>query len=505
MSAAAYKEAGNKALQAGNFDEAIAQYTLAIEMDSSDHVFYSNRSAAYLSKGDAENALTDGAKCIELKPNWAKGYSRKGAALHAMKQYEEALSVYNEGLTQVPDDASLKSAIAEVTKLVESRNAGPSSGGLFGPQLLSKLVGHPKFGPKLADPTFMKKLQMLNSNPQMIMQDPELMEVLQVLIGGEGGDESDESFPSSAQSTTPAPADMKKKSTPVPEPEPEGLTDEERETRKRKVEALAIKEKGNNLYKQKQFADAIAAYDEAYQMDPSNVMLLNNKAAVLIEQGSCDEAIALCKDAIEKGNQYRISFEDKAKIYARIASACTKLDDIPAAIQAYGQAQMENFDKAIERKLKNLELEYKKSLKVKYINPELGLEAKEKGNAAFRDGKFPEAITHYEEAVKRDPTNAAYYNNLAAALLKMGLFNDAKREVEKSLDLDRKYVKAWAKKGDIEFFMKEYHKALDSYKAGLQIEPDNSLCKQGLSKTMAAVQTANNSGEADQERAAHGK
>lgn len=33
-----------------------------------------------------------------------------------------------------------------------------------------------------------------------------------------------------------------------------------------------------------------------------------------------------------------------------------------------------------------------------------------------------------------------------------------------ALQLDPKYVKAWAKKGDIEFFMKEYHKALDSYK-----------------------------------------
>lgn len=33
-----------------------------------------------------------------------------------------------------------------------------------------------------------------------------------------------------------------------------------------------------------------------------------------------------------------------------------------------------------------------------------------------------------------------------------------------ALELDPKYVKAWAKKGDIEFFMKEYHKALDSYK-----------------------------------------
>lgn len=39
--------------------------------------------------------------------------------------------------------------------------------------------------------------------------------------------------------------------------------------------------------------------------------------------------------------------------------------------------------------------------------------------------------------------------------IRIGNFNDAKRQVEKSLELDKTYVKAWAKKGDIEFFMKE--------------------------------------------------
>ena len=70
----------------------------------------------------------------------------------------------------------------------------------------------------------------------------------------------------------------------------------------------------------------------------------------------------------------------------------------------------------------------------------------------FREGNYPDAIKEYEEAIKRDPTNAPFRNNLAAAYLKMGLFNDAKREVEKSLELDKTYVKAWAKKGDIEGF-----------------------------------------------------
>ena len=60
-------------------------------------MYYSNRSAAYLSKGDASNALQDAEQCITINPSWAKGYSRKGAALHALKQYDDALAAYEEG------------------------------------------------------------------------------------------------------------------------------------------------------------------------------------------------------------------------------------------------------------------------------------------------------------------------------------------------------------------------------------------------------------------------
>lgn len=43
---------------------------------------------------------------------------------------------------------------------------------------------------------------------------------------------------------------------------------------------------------------------------------------------------------------------------------------------------------------------------------------------------------------------------------------------------------------------------MDSYKAGLQIEPDNQLCKEGLSKVIAKVQAGNYEG-VDQERQQH--
>jgi len=254
--------------------------------------------------------------------------------------------------------------------------------------------------------------------------------------------------------------------------------------------------------RQKNFVEAIAAYDEAFALDPSNVMFLSNKAAVHIEMGDCGRAVDICNEALEHGKQHRISFEDRAKIFQRIAGAHLKTNDIESALKAYGKSQMEMFDKAIERKIKNLELDLKKLQREQYINPELANEAKERGNIAFREGDWGNAIKEYEEAIKRDPSSAAYHNNLAAAFQKVNLFNDAKREVEKSLELDRNYVKAWAKKGDIEFFTKEYHKAVDSYRAGLQIEPTNQSCKDGLRKVTQKI--GESSGQAvDEERQAH--
>ncbi len=45
-------------------------------------MLYSNRSGAYASKKEFDKALEDATRTTEIKPDWAKGYGRKGAALH---------------------------------------------------------------------------------------------------------------------------------------------------------------------------------------------------------------------------------------------------------------------------------------------------------------------------------------------------------------------------------------------------------------------------------------
>lgn len=109
------KKEGNACFQKGENEEAIRLYTQAIELNPENAVYYSNRSAAYLACGDARGkALKDAEVCIELRPEWSRGYGRKGAAEHALKRYEAARSTYMKGLLYDPDNTSLLASIEDV-------------------------------------------------------------------------------------------------------------------------------------------------------------------------------------------------------------------------------------------------------------------------------------------------------------------------------------------------------------------------------------------------------
>lgn len=58
------------------------KFSQAIMVEPQNHVLYSNRSGAYASKKEFDQALEDATKTTEIKPDWAKGWGRKGAALH---------------------------------------------------------------------------------------------------------------------------------------------------------------------------------------------------------------------------------------------------------------------------------------------------------------------------------------------------------------------------------------------------------------------------------------
>mmetsp|Transcript_5855 Transcript_5855/g.6538 ORF Transcript_5855/g.6538 Transcript_5855/m.6538 type:complete len:582 (-) Transcript_5855:318-2063(-) len=520
-----FKAKGNAALQAKKPSEAIENYTNAINIDGTNHVYYSNRSAAYLSQGDATNALNDANSCIGLNPDFAKGYSRKGAALHSLKRYNDSIEAYEAGLVKFENDKGLISGLDAVKKEKEGPPprtfgggrtrggglGGMGMGGLFGPEMMTKIALDPKLRGYMNDPDFMAKIQKLQADPNSLttmLGDPRIMEVFQALLGANGMEMKTPDEVKDDLKTKEAEATKE----PEPEPEPmeeEDLSEIDPEERKKiedKKAAIQAKEKGNNLYKSKKFDEALAAYDEAIALDPTSMTFVSNKAAVYFTSKKYDECIESCLAAVEVGKSNYAPFEDRAKAYTRCAKAYQKKGDLANAIEMCKSAQLESFDKATQRLLKTMELEKRQKDSLDYQDDEKAEEAKQIGNTHFRNKEYVKAVGAYEDAVKRAPKTAAIRNNLAAALCKIMDFNGAKREIEVALDLDPKYVKAWTRKGDIEMLMKENHKALESYKKGLGIDPTNAACKEGIKKVTAMINygQANMTEEERKERAAHG-
>lgn len=90
------KDKGNDAFSAGNYSDAVNFYTKAIEIDSGNHVLYSNRSAAYAKAGKYDEALKDANKVLDISPSWVKGLSRKVTALNGLKRHDEAFEIFTE-------------------------------------------------------------------------------------------------------------------------------------------------------------------------------------------------------------------------------------------------------------------------------------------------------------------------------------------------------------------------------------------------------------------------
>lgn len=95
--AESFKEQGNVAMGSGDIHQAILHYSQAIEVDPDNHIYYSNRSAAYMKADSISKALHDAEKCVTLAPGWAKAYSRLGAAQHGLKRFDAAISSFKKG------------------------------------------------------------------------------------------------------------------------------------------------------------------------------------------------------------------------------------------------------------------------------------------------------------------------------------------------------------------------------------------------------------------------
>ncbi|PHH76721.1 hypothetical protein CDD82_3873 [Ophiocordyceps australis] len=478
------KALGNKAIADKNFDEAIDKFTQAIALQPENHILYSNRSAAYASKKQWDDALNDADKTTEIKPDWAKGWGRKGAALHGKGDLLGANDAYEQGLKLEASNAQLKSGLASVQKAMQQEAGGAGmdpTGGLTNmfndPALLQKLASNPKTSAFLADPSFMASLQQIQKNPQnatQLFSDPRMIQVLGVLMGV---DMDMRDAPPEASQDTPMPDAPPKptsqsQKTREPEAEPEELDEAALEKKKKKEEADKIKALGTENYKKRNFDEAIKFYNEAWDLYP-DITYLNNLGAAYYEKGDYDHCIEACNKAIDEGRQIYADFKLISKSYARIGSAYEKKGDYALAIENYNRSLTEHRTPDVLKKLRDAERVKADSAKKAYVDPEKAEEAREEGNKKFKEMDFPGAVASYSEMIKRAPEDPRGYSNRAAAFIKLFEFPSALDDCNAAIKKDPVFIRAYIRRAQAFFGMRKYSECVDACTEAQQVDTEH--------------------------------
>eukprot|EP00796_Vickermania_ingenoplastis_P004339 gene4339-3153_t len=110
------KNQGNKVFQNGENVKAAKFYSLAIHLDNTNHIYFSNRAACYFNQKALDQAYFDAVRCIQLDPTFLRGYLRKSATCLALGRFDEAMDAAGAGLKIDPNNVELSHIREEAFK-----------------------------------------------------------------------------------------------------------------------------------------------------------------------------------------------------------------------------------------------------------------------------------------------------------------------------------------------------------------------------------------------------
>jgi tetratricopeptide (TPR) repeat protein len=100
----AFKNRGIARQMQGDYDAAVADFNRALRLNDKSPDYYNARGSALFKKGEYDGAIRDFNKAIALDPKYKKAFVNRGLAFHFKRQLDRAIADFDEYLRLAPDN-----------------------------------------------------------------------------------------------------------------------------------------------------------------------------------------------------------------------------------------------------------------------------------------------------------------------------------------------------------------------------------------------------------------
>mmetsp|Transcript_21462 Transcript_21462/g.53555 ORF Transcript_21462/g.53555 Transcript_21462/m.53555 type:complete len:470 (+) Transcript_21462:22-1431(+) len=464
-----WKARGNAAFKEGRYQAAVEHFTSAIGCDATNAVLFSNRSGAHASLGAYAEALADAEKAISLRPDWSKGYSRKGAALYGLGRYLDALHAYDRGLEVEPGNPQMEQASSDVRdklQLAQTIFEAVEEGAVDKVQAcLSKSV-HPD-GFVTAEGT----------TSLMAAARAGQADVVSLLLKAGAK-------PATRNAAGESARDLAKKGG-----------------HEAVVKLLPLEEgKGSSIFAAaKNFANKAVQKAAAAREDLQRGNLGADEYDTIVKQREerkrreaaekLAEAQASKRRVIEQAMRRKAEDDDLALIKA-LHTQRAREEKEQAAQKARQEAE-ERARAAQEAARKAAEAEAARQQEADAEREAKATAFKEEGNDAFKVGRYADAVRFYTQAIELDPTNSVLYSNRSGALAASNLFEQALADADRCVSLRADWAKGHTRRASALHGMRRYLNAVQAYDDALRYEPGSEILLTGRRQSSFALAVEN--------------
>ncbi|KAM0867587.1 hypothetical protein ACQ4PT_041886 [Festuca glaucescens] len=122
------KAEGNKHFGAGEYEEALSQYKIALqiasELESAEDICsacHSNRAVCFLKLGKYDETIKECSRALELNPSYVKALLRRGEAHEKLEHYDEAIADMKKIIELDPSNAQAKKSLFRLEPLAAEK------------------------------------------------------------------------------------------------------------------------------------------------------------------------------------------------------------------------------------------------------------------------------------------------------------------------------------------------------------------------------------------------